>query len=514
MTNIESNKKRLFLFKRDSIAQRLLLYIIIFSSFVTLISTSFQLYTDYTRDIDLINGRLNDIENSYLASISASLWNLDIKQLELQMDGIKHLPDIKTVEVIEKTDNFSNPLYLIRGIKDNEKGLFRSFPIIHQSSNENKHIGTLSIHASLNEVYQRLLDKAIVILLSQGIKTFLVSMFTLYIFYIFVTRHLTEMANFVKNIDSETLHEKLILRRHVHHKNDELDHVVEAFNNMSENLAKTYGKLKEANSRLERDIIARQKAENEVIHLNRVLEQRVKQRTSELEAANKELDSFCYSVSHDLRAPLRRVEGFRKIFSDGYHSIIDSKGQHYLSRIEAGTREMAGMIDSFLHLARNTQGEMNIKSYNISEIAKTAISNIRERDPERNINIYIQENMHANVDKHFFEVLLNNLLENAWKYSRNENLTKISFSEDTASGESIYCITDNGAGFDMAYADRLFSPFSRLHKQEDFEGVGIGLATVQRIIARHGGKIWAKSSPQQGAKFYFSLWSKDTDNDK
>lgn len=514
MADTSSKKRMLFFFKRDSIAHRLLLYIIIFSSFVTLISTSFQLYTDYTRDIDIINGRLNDIENSYLASISSSLWNLDIKQLELQMDGIKHLPDIKTVEIIEKTDNFSNPLYLIRGVKDNERGLIRSFPIIHQTNNENKHIGMLSIHASLNDIYQRLFDKAMVILLSQGIKTFLVSMFTLYIFYLFVTRHLTEMARFVTNIDTETLHEKLSLKRHSHNKNDELDNVVEAFNNMSENLAKTYGKLKEANTRLERDIIARQKAEYEVIHLNRVLEQRVKQRTSELEAANKELDSFCYSVSHDLRAPLRRVEGFRKIFSDSYHAIVDTKGQHYLSRIEAGTREMAEMIDSFLQLARNTQGEMNVKPHNISEIAKIAISKIRERDPERNAIIDIQENMHASVDKHFFEVLLNNLLENAWKYSRNKNPTKIFFSEDNTSGESIYCIEDNGAGFDMTYADRLFSPFSRLHKNEDFEGVGVGLATVQRIIARHGGKVWAKSSPLQGAKFYFSLWSKDNDNEK
>jgi light-regulated signal transduction histidine kinase (bacteriophytochrome) len=279
-------------------------------------------------------------------------------------------------------------------------------------------------------------------------------------------------------------------------------------------LAKTYDKLKEANNQLEKDIIARKKAEREVIHLNRVLEQRVKQRTSELEAANKELDSFCYSVSHDLRAPLRRVEGFRKIFSDSYHAIVDTKGQHYLSRIEAGTREMAEMIDSFLQLARNTQGEMNVKPHNISEIAKAAISKIREREPERNAIIDIQESMHANVDNHFFEGLLNNLLENAWKYSRNKNPTKIIFSEDNTSGESIYCIEDNGAGFDMAYADRLFSPFSRLHKHEDFEGVGVGLATVQRIIARHGGKVWAKSSPLQGAKFYFSLWSKDNDNEK
>jgi signal transduction histidine kinase len=495
-----------------SIAKRLLLYIIIFSSFVTLIATSIQLYTDYKRDISAINSRLNEIERGYLASISASLWNLDIKQLELQMDGIKHLPDIQAVEIQEKSDQLSNPLHLLRGTKSENNRLARQFPITYKINDEYRHIGTLSIQASLAEVYQRLRDKAIVILLSQGVKTFLVSMFILYIFYFLVTRHLTELARFVKNIDAEKMQEQLILHRKQRKRSDELDDVVTAFNSMTHKLFQTYAKLRNTNQQLEEDIVARRKAEEEVIRLNTVLEQRVRQRTSELEAANNELGAFCYSVSHDLRAPLRRIEGFRRILNEDYHEKIDTQGKHYLARIEAGTREMADMIDSFLRLSRATQGEMDVRRHNLSEMAETIITRIQEQDPSRKITVEIKPEMFADVDSRFFEVLLANLFDNAWKYSRNNSAAKITFSTLPDSTHPVYYVADNGAGFDMAYANRLFSPFSRLHKADEFEGIGIGLATAQRIISRHGGRIWTKSSPTQGATFYFTLWSRNSDS--
>jgi signal transduction histidine kinase len=495
-----------------SIAQRLLLHIIIFSSFVTLIATSVQLFTDYQRDVGVINSRLNDIESGYLASISASLWNIDIKQLELLMDGIKHLPDIQLVEIHERTDQFSNPLYLTRGEATSGRRLSREFPIIHSVGEEARRIGTLSVHASLNDVYKRLWEKAVLIFLSQGIKTFLVSLFTLYIFYHLVTRHLSEIAHFVKNIEVEKIQDKLRLQRKQREKNDELDDVVTAFNAMTLKLFQTYEKLRIANQNLEDDIVARKKAEQEVIHLNRVLEHRVKQRTAELEAANKELGSFCYSVSHDLRAPLRRIEGFRRMLNEGYGEQVDDKGRHYLTRIEAGTREMSDMINSFLRLSRATQGEMNIEHYNISILAEKILARLLDQEPERTVNITIQTDVYAEVDKKFFEVLLTNLFENAWKYSLKNRVTDIQFGMLPETDQRVYYIRDNGVGFDMAYADRLFSPFSRLHNIEEFEGAGIGLATVQRIIARHGGRIWAESAPGQGATFYFTLWSRNSDS--
>ena len=498
--------------KNYGIARHLLLYIIIFSSFVTLLATSLQLYTDYQRDLDVINSRLNEIEGGYIGSISASLWNLDIKQLELQLDGIKHLPDIKAVEIREHNEEFSKPLHLIRGEKSTRNIIVRTYPILHNVSGETREIGTLTIQVSLTEVYQRLWDKAIVILLSQGIKTFLVSLFTLYIFYYLVTHHLTTIANFLRNFDVEKEPQKLALRRKTSSREDELDLVVKAFNNLSQDLHQAYENLRDTNKRLAEDNIARRKAEEEVNRLNAVLEQRVRQRTAELEAANKELGTFCYSVSHDLRAPLRRIEGFRRILCEEYEERLEEKGRHYLSRIEVGTREMAEMIDSFLRLSRATQGEMAVQRVNISEQVSEIFNRIQEREPQRQIRLISEPDIYADVDKRFFDALLNNLLDNAWKYSRHQQNAKIVFGITLLNEETVYYISDNGVGFDMAYADRLFSPFNRLHKAEEFDGVGIGLATVQRIIARHGGRIWAQSTPGEGATFYFTLWSRNKES--
>lgn len=495
--------------KGRSIARRLLVYIIFFSSFVTLIATSIQLYTDFQRDVSVIESRLSEIESGYLASISASLWNMDVRQLELQMDGIKHLPDIQSVRVAEASEQFSNPLQLTRGEPLSTRQISREYPIVYRVNDEDRVIGTLYIQASLTEVFKRLWEKVIVIFFSQGIKTFIVSLFILCIVYYLVTRHLTDIASYVKNVQVEQDSQKLQLQRKEKPQHDELDDVVLAFNGMMSNLRDAYENLRKTNAQLQIDILARQRAEQEVLYLNSVLEQKVRQRTAELEAANKELAAFSYSVSHDLRAPLRRIEGFRRILAEDYQQTIDDKGRHYLSRIEAGTHEMADMIDSFLRLSRTTQGEMEVKRYNISEMVSSIIKGFHEREPERILESAIQPDVYADVDKRFFEVMLTNLIDNAWKYSRQKAVTKIQFGTQQQEGECVYYVSDEGAGFDMSYAGRLFSPFARLHKAEEFEGTGIGLTTVQRIISRHGGQVRASSAPGEGATFYFTLWTRE-----
>lgn len=509
-----SLKEIFFAVRNYGIARRLLFSIIVFSSCVTLLATSIQLYTDYQRELDVISNRLNDIRGSYIGSISASLWNLDIQQLELQLEGIKHLPDIKAVELKEHTEQISKPLHLIRGEKSDRNTIVKNYRILHKTGDVEREIGMLSIQVSLTEVYQRLWDKAIVILFSQGIKTFLVSLFTLYIFYYLVTHHLTEIARFLKDFNVAQEPKTLVLHRKPRAREDELDQVVKAFNSLSDNLHQAYEHLREVNSQLKEDNIARRKAEEEVNRLNAVLEQRVHQRTAELEAANKELGTFCYSVSHDLRAPLRRIEGFRRILSEEYQERLDERGLHYLTRIEVGTREMAEMIDSFLRLSRATQGEMVVQPVNLSRQVEDIFARIQEREPQRQLELILQPNIFADVDHRFFDVLFTNLLDNACKYSRQQQNAKISFGVILRHGEVIYYVEDNGVGFDMAYANRLFSPFSRLHKASEFDGVGIGLATVQRIIARHGGRIWAQSKPGEGATFYFTLWARKTDSEQ
>jgi len=507
-----SDLKNAFMIKpTSSIARRLLLYIITFSSLVTLIATSIQLYLDYRRDVSIIHYRLQDIESSYLSSLGASLWNLDTRQLELQVDGIMHLPDIQRVEVRELSDAELSPLQVIRG-EHARRTLHRELPVYHTLPEGNRQVGVLLVEASLESVYQHLWEKAIVIFFTQGIKTFLVSLFILYIFYYLVTRHIIDLSQFLKKLDTEELSKKLQLNRKPRTKRDELDDLVIAFNLMTDNLVQSYDRLRQANQALEIDIKARIAAEAEVVRLNSLLEQRVIQRTAELEAANKELGAFSYSVSHDLRAPLRRIEGFRRMLIEEYGGLIDTKGHHYLSRMEVGTREMAEMIDSFLRLSRATQGELDVKDENLSLMAVEIIQQLRERDPERQIECVIQDDVTGDVDRRLFDVMLRNLLDNAWKYSRKNPQARIEFGRLLNQGEWVYYVKDNGVGFDMIYASRLFTPFTRLHQVDQFEGMGIGLTTVQRIVVRHGGRIWAEAKPNQGATFYFTLWSRNSIN--
>ena len=500
--------------KRSGIGQRLLVQIILFSSLITLVATLIQLYTDYHRDVGTIKNRLDDIEGSYLGSISASLWNLDVQQLRLQLEGIHQLPDIQSVSVRESSDNVADPLALSRGEGNSKNVITRHYPVIHILASGPRQIGTLTVEASLSEVYARLQQKAVVILLSQGVKTFLVSLFILYIVSRLITSHLVHISDRVSRFEISQQQPPLALNRRPPPEPDELDQVVTAFNTLSKNLRQAYDHMHEVNNALAKDIVARRQAEEEVKRLNSVLEQRVRQRTAELEAANAELASFCYSVSHDLRAPLRRIEGFRRILDDRYHDMVDDQGRHYLDRIAAGTHEMGEMIDSFLRLSRATQGELNVEVVDLSSRVRRLLGEYREREPERDLHPQIQDEVRAPVDSHLFDMLLSNLIDNAWKYSSRHAETHIGFGFKEEGGERIYFVSDRGDGFDMQYADRLFAPFSRLHKADEFEGVGIGLATVQRIITRHGGRIWAQSRPGKGTTFYFTLWERNTDREQ
>jgi light-regulated signal transduction histidine kinase (bacteriophytochrome) len=270
-------------------------------------------------------------------------------------------------------------------------------------------------------------------------------------------------------------------------------------------LRHSYDDIRTVNEQLKKDIVARKQAQAEVKLLNDELENRVVLRTAELEAANKELNSFCYSVSHDLRAPLRRVEGFRRNFTDEFASKLDPQGVHYLSRMEACTSEMNAMIDSFLILSKSTSAELLIEDVSLSDVAHRISNRLRERNGGGEVKVTIQKNILAPCDARLVELLLTNLLDNAWKYSSKNPESAISFYRRKKKGEYTYIVEDNGAGFNMAFADNIFSPFTRLHKLSDFQGVGIGLATVKRVAARHGGRVWAESVVGEGAKFHFTL---------
>jgi signal transduction histidine kinase len=402
------------------------------------------------------------------------------------------------------------PLVVTAGVPSTGSTISRAMPLVYDDRGEKRDIGVLYVEASLDAVYSRLIERGIVIAISQGLKTFLVSLFTLYIVHRLVTRHLMDIASRMGAYQAGELGPPLALTRRVPRRTDELDRVVRAFNDLRSRLHHAYDDLRDTNEALEQDIRARKAAEAEIIRLNEGLEQRVHQRTAELELTNRELSAFTYSVSHDLRAPVRRIAGFAQMLQEGLGDKLDDKGLHYITRIRAGARDMQEMIESFLYLARAAQVEQVIEPFDLSRMATAILQDFQEREPQRKVEFTIEPGLQARGDRRLFRNALQNLFDNAWKYTRSVDVAHISLTTSEIDGRRVYCVRDNGAGFDHRDADRLFTPFKRLHRREEFEGTGIGLATVQRIIARHGGRVWAVGEVGQGAAFYFTLWDNET----
>jgi len=242
------------------------------------------------------------------------------------------------------------------------------------------------------------------------------------------------------------------------------------------------------------------------------LEQRVAVRTHELEkraaelqAANSELDAFAYSVSHDLRAPLRSIDGFSQVLLEDYAARLDDAGRDSLHRVRAASQRMATLIDDLLKLARVTRAEMRTEPVNLSRMAQEIVLDIQRATPDRQVDIAITPGLETWGDSRLLRVALDNLLRNSWKYTGKQTQPRIEFTAVDENGGRVFAIKDNGAGFDMQYADKLFGVFQRLHSAAEFEGTGVGLATVRRIINRHGGRIWAEGTVGQGATFFFTL---------
>jgi PAS domain S-box-containing protein len=253
------------------------------------------------------------------------------------------------------------------------------------------------------------------------------------------------------------------------------------------------------------DITDRKRAEEEILELNRTLEARVRDRTRQLEAANQELESFAYSVSHDLRAPLRSIDGFSRAALEDYADRLTEEGKSYLERACAASQRMSELIDGLLMLSKLSRQTFVREKVDLGAIAKGILDELRAADPQREVETTIIGPMQVRGDRALLEVALRNLLGNAWKFTSRRAVALIELGTVDGDGEQVSFVRDNGAGFDMAYAAKLFEPFQRLHGPGDFAGNGIGLATVKRVISRHGGRAWAEGNRDQGATFYFAL---------
>lgn len=294
--------------------------------------------------------------------------------------------------------------------------------------------------------------------------------------------------------------------------NDEIGHLVDAFNNLLSEVDARTAALELSSQHLREEIGERKKidearlrATNEVRRLNLELEKRVEARTSELERANNELEAFSYSVSHDLRTPLRAIDGFSQALLEDYGQNLDATGHDYLARVRAGAQRMGTLIDDLLKLAHVSRATLNRESIDLSAIADEIVADLRVSDPQRKVDITIIPELMALGDPHLLRIVLENLFSNAWKYSGKRTRANIEFGLSQHNGGTAYFVRDNGAGFDMAYANKLFGAFQRLHDAKEFPGTGVGLATVQRIIHRHGGHIWAEAVIDKGSTFYFTL---------
>lgn len=728
---------------RNGIARRLIVAVVLFSAIITLIISAFQLYRDYQRDLSVIDARLQQIDDVNLKTLSNSLWVADQQEMKTHLEGILRLPDMQYLEIRE-----NEKLWASVGKAKTKNVITRSYPMYHNYRGERQIIGQLNVTATLEHVYERLIDKAIVILISNGIKTFLVAGFILIIFQHMVTRHLIKIADFAQSRNLNQLHNSLRLDRKELSKpeSDELNTVVFALNQMQSNLHHSFIALRESEAQIrllldstaeaifgvdpegactfinpaclhmlgydnERDLIGKNistlllQAEKNVAHspsadnllLNTItavayhrkesvffrrdgssfpvewwshpiyqnqdivgavvtffdiseqkqaqdelqrhrnhLEELVAERTEmirqqariidqihdsvvstdldgfitswnhgaerlfgfkadeaigkhisfvypeqdrkfllegaikqlqekgdyetevrilrkngrlfhthlslsllyddqgdpsgmigyslditarkqaedvakrkeqDLLASNRELEAFSYSVSHDLRAPLRTIDGFSKILLEDYGDVLDNDGKQYLQRIGTGTERMSQLIDDLLHLSRLTRREFHPTMVNLSILAQEISERLQKTNPDYRAEISIQPGLEVEGDKGLLEIALENLLENAWKYSSKTERPQIEFGLLKQAEQDTYYVRDNGAGFNMEYAHKLFDPFQRLHGKDDFPGTGLGLAIVQRIIHRHGGRIWAEAATGKGACFYFTLGS-------
>jgi signal transduction histidine kinase/CheY-like chemotaxis protein len=243
----------------------------------------------------------------------------------------------------------------------------------------------------------------------------------------------------------------------------------------------------------------------ENVRVQAELERRVQERTAELEAVNKELEAFSYSVSHDLRGPLRSISGFSKLVLDDYGSKLDENGRRFLGYIDAATRRMSELIDDLLKLSRVNRASLKKEPVRLDSLAREVVADLKAREPERRCTVEIGMDIMAEGDARLMKTALENLIGNAWKFTGKRQEAHIVVGRIEGQDGPVFFVRDNGAGFEQRYADKLFVPFQRLHGEAEFPGNGVGLATVQRIITRHGGRIWAEAEEDRGATFYFTL---------
>ena len=480
---------------RRGIGQKLFLRILLFSSLITLISTGTQLYLNYRSDVTAIEQRLDEVEGSSLSSIAASLWHVDAEQLRLQLEGIRRLPDMQALEVRETTQT-RNPLVIFVGQPRARMAITRHISVIYNDRGTPRAIGSLRMEASLSGVYGRLVEMTVVILVTQGIKTFLVSLFTLFIVHRLVTRHLIAVAENVGSSDIAAPGTRLRLDRPPQDPSDELDRVVDAVNTSRERLESAYDELRRANVQLEADIAERRRND---IELHAALQR--------LTQSNQELERFAYVASHDLQEPLRSVVLYSQLLERRYSGKLDGDGITYIDFTVRAARRMYNLINDLLGYSRLLGDQRPLEQVDLQSSCQAAMDMLAPAIAGAGATVTVGELPVVIGDGPQLTLLFEHLIGNAIKFHVPGVAPLIAISAEPDHGEWVLSVSDNGIGVEQSDQD-IFALFRRLHTQEAYPGTGVGLAICRRIVERHGGRIWVHSTSGAGATFFVTLKAK------
>lgn len=459
------------------LSYRLLGYILAFSSLFTLLGTGVQLYWEYRTDVEGIHDILQQIEDSHLESLTTSRWMLDDTQTRAQMNGILRLPDVHYVEIRSQEEDF----FLGVGGPEPASNITRTYPMVHHHHDRVVPVGTLRVVATLSGVYARLRDKVLVILSTQAVKTFATSLFILFIVQYLITRHLHGLAEHAERLSLNQLDISLKLNRIAKDQPDELDQLVSAMEDMRARLIADLAALKAADEERERLIV-------------------------DLEAKNAEMESFTYTVSHDLRSPLITIQGFLGLMRKDIARGDQERVEQDVATISSAIEKMSRLLEDLLELSRAGRLVGTPEKVSLSELAHEAATLISGPLAASGVRLEIAGDMpEVFGDRSRLLQVFQNLIENGIKFMGDQPAPVIEIAARSGAGGEIVCsVTDNGIGIAPEHQSEIFGLFNKL--DDEAAGTGIGLALAKRIIAVHQGRIWAESEgPGRGTTFYFTL---------